>query len=51
MNATKLYVIFHSIVVIGLVAGITACAIHFNNHHLMWWYILPLLMGLEVKSK
>lgn len=51
MNATKLYIIGRCLTMISLVVGITLCTIHFNNLHLMWWYLLPALLGeMEVKS-
>ena len=52
MSSVKLYIIMYCLIVISLIAGITICAIHFNNYHLMWWYLLPSLFGgLEVTSK
>lgn len=29
---------------------ITIAAIHFNNASLLWWYILPALMGCSVET-
>lgn len=52
MSTVKFYIIAHCLVMLTLVAGITVCAIHFNNYHLMWWYLLPVLCGgMEVSSK
>lgn len=50
MNATKIYVIMHELVRIFLVSGITIAAIYFNKWGLMWFYLLPVFMSLEVKS-
>lgn len=52
MSSVKLYIIAHCLVMLALVAGITLCAIHFNNYHLMWWYLLPVFFGgMEITSK
>lgn len=51
MSATKFYIIGHCLIILAMIVGITLCAIHFNNYHLMWWYLLPGLSGgLEVTS-
>ena len=51
MNATKLYVITHAIIIVSFIICITIAAIHFNRCGLLWWYLLPaLISGLEVKS-
>ena len=51
MNATKLYIICHTIIYLAMIAGITLCAIFLDNYGLMWWYLLPALCGgLEVTS-
>lgn len=50
MNAVKISVICHCLARIILIICITYAAIYFNKPSLLWWYILPAVMGLSVSS-
>lgn len=51
MNAVKLAVVCNCLLRIGLTVCITYAAVKFQNSSLLWWYILPALLGLHVSSK
>lgn len=42
------YIIFKLFFCIALIAGITFLVYYFNNHNLMWWYLLPVLSYLSI---
>lgn len=50
MNATKIAIIGHCLFRIVFVICITYVAIHFQKPSLLWWYILPAMLGLTVSS-
>lgn len=51
MNAVKFAVIGNCLLRITLTICITYSAIHFQKPSLLWWYILPAMLGLSVSSK
>ena len=51
MNAVKLAVVCNCLIRISLAVCITYTAVNFQNPSLLWWYILPALLGLHVSSK
>ena len=47
----KTYFICNAIVRVAAFVCVTLAAMHFNNMHLLWWYVVPLLMGPSANRK
>lgn len=52
MNSVGIYVFMRCLIFITIAVGITLCAIKFENARLMWFYLIPALLGgMEVHMK
>ena len=51
MNAVKFAVMGNCLLRITLTICITYSAINFQKTSLLWWYVLPAMLGLNISSK
>lgn len=47
----KFFIIMNEITRIAAFICITICAIYFQKTSVLWWYLVPLCMGLSFEKK